>query len=212
MLVHQSTSQGLQEGDPASQEDPPPPRPTHRGRPSHRFARGRPSHRQRAPARLPLCKPSCVVCGPGCMLVRHPNPQGLSEGGPAAASEQIKQLAKDTKERLQSQSQTRPLAQVLPGEGGAANEVQAETQTRPVRLGVLCMAMATCWFIIQLPRVCKRESQPVRRTPPPPPPPPPQTHPQRETQPQVCKRETQPQTASSSSSKQTWRFPLSPPP
>ena len=29
-----------------------------------------------------ICKPWCVVCDHGYMLVRHPNSQGLSEGGP----------------------------------------------------------------------------------------------------------------------------------
>ena len=35
-------------------------------------------------------------------------------------------------------------------EGGGANE---QPQTRPVSLGVLCVAMATCWFVCECTRM-----------------------------------------------------------
>ena len=82
-----------------------------------------PSHSQRAPARLPPGKPWRVVFGHGCTLVCHPKPQG----GPSTASE-LKTPARRKRQRA------------------------SHSQTEPVSLGVLCVVMATCWFVLQLPR------------------------------------------------------------
>ena len=119
MLVHHTNPQGPSEGGLATASELQPSQP-HMSwqegvQPSSEVPQTHPQ-----PASSSQAPPSVslgVLCGHGCMLVRHTNPQGPSEGGLATAS------------KLQPQTQAR------------RKRVAFQRQTGPVSLGVLCVAM-----------------------------------------------------------------------